>query len=310
VTTCSARHLRCGHPWCASPSTWPVPQACRAGRRRSTPLTSGSWPGTPRSPAGGPTCAAGVPRSRRTRSQPSGSVPPTRAPTGADSGGPTRPAGLPARPAHWPTAAGRVVARRGLPRLGEREPAPSPVRPVGPDLRDRRHRRLGRLCAQFPLEVTALKRHDWYRTTGRDGSWVIPDWSQVAHDYDGVHLSIAGYLTAATTHTFAVDHRSCVSPICTGCIGVLGGALGRGGRSEAGQQVAVGDRDWRGPRAGVALGVGLAGGRAVDSGGEGPLVVRPTQKEAISKPGSSPMPRVRAELSYEVDGEDPPGAPH
>ena len=68
--------------------------------------------------------------------------------------------------------------------------------------------------------------------------------------------------------------------------------------------MAVGDRDWRGPRAGVALGVGLAGGRAVDSGGEGPLVVRPTQKEAISKPGSSPMPRVRAELSYEVDGED------
>ena len=129
--------------------------------------------------------------------------------------------------------------------------------PRRPGSRDRRHRRLGRLCAQFPLEVTALKRHDWYRTTGRDGSWVIPDWSQVAHDYDGVHLSIAGYLTAATTHTFAVDHRSCVSPICTGCIGVLGGALGRGGRSEAGQQVAVGDRDWRGPRAGVALGVGL-----------------------------------------------------
>ena len=263
MTTCSARHLRCGHPWCASPSTWPVPQACRAGRRRSTPLTSGSWPGTPRSPAGGPTCAAGVPRSRRTRSQPSGSVPPTRAPTGADSGGPTRPAGLPTRPAHWPTAAGRVVARRGLPRLGEREPAPSPVRPVGPDLRDRRHRRLGRLCAQFPLEVTALKRHDWYRTTGRDGSWVIPDWSQVAHDYDGVHLSIAGYLTAATTHTFAVDHRSCVSPICTGCIealGVLIGAAGSGRMRWGGscRQGCAGDR-----------GGGLGAGRGCLAPGDG-----------------------------------------
>lgn len=53
------------------------------------------------------------------------------------------------------------------------------------------------LCRRFPLEVTAQKRHDWYRTTGRDGKWVLPDWQAVAEVYGGVHLTVAGYLAAA-----------------------------------------------------------------------------------------------------------------
>lgn len=55
------------------------------------------------------------------------------------------------------------------------------------------------LCRRFPLEVSAEKRQDWYRTTGRAGRWVIPDWTQVANDYAGVHLTVAGYLSAAGT---------------------------------------------------------------------------------------------------------------
>ncbi|MFZ2529203.1 MAG: hypothetical protein WAX14_16360 [Rhodococcus sp. (in: high G+C Gram-positive bacteria)] len=55
------------------------------------------------------------------------------------------------------------------------------------------------LCRRFPLEVTAEKRHDWYRTTGRDGRWVIPDWQRVAEHHAGVHLTVAGYLSAAGT---------------------------------------------------------------------------------------------------------------
>ncbi|HEY9311911.1 hypothetical protein [Williamsia sp.] len=55
------------------------------------------------------------------------------------------------------------------------------------------------LCRRFPLEVTAEKRHDWYRTTGRSGRWVIPNWQLVAKDYAGVHLTVAGYLAAAGT---------------------------------------------------------------------------------------------------------------
>ncbi|WP_120950291.1 hypothetical protein [Arthrobacter oryzae] len=53
------------------------------------------------------------------------------------------------------------------------------------------------LVARYPLDVSLAKRHDWWRTTGVDGSWLIPDWSAVAADYDGVHLTVSGYLTTA-----------------------------------------------------------------------------------------------------------------
>ncbi|MFC7789827.1 hypothetical protein ACU045_12705 [Microbacterium sp. MAHUQ-60] len=57
----------------------------------------------------------------------------------------------------------------------------------------------GELCARFPSAVTALRRHDWYRTTGRIGQWVLPDWAAVAEHYDAVHLQIGAYLAAAGT---------------------------------------------------------------------------------------------------------------
>jgi hypothetical protein len=53
------------------------------------------------------------------------------------------------------------------------------------------------LCRRYPLKATASRRHDWYRATGRNGHWVIPDWTLVARDFDAVHLSVAGYLTTA-----------------------------------------------------------------------------------------------------------------
>jgi hypothetical protein len=53
------------------------------------------------------------------------------------------------------------------------------------------------LCRRFSIDVTAQKRHDWFRTTGRDGAWVVPDWAAVAAQYDAVHLPITGYLSAA-----------------------------------------------------------------------------------------------------------------
>ncbi|MGO1316238.1 MAG: hypothetical protein ACTMIR_04270 [Cellulomonadaceae bacterium] len=54
-----------------------------------------------------------------------------------------------------------------------------------------------RLCREHPLDVTASRRHDWFRATGRDGRWVQPDWTDVARSYDGVHLTVAGYLATA-----------------------------------------------------------------------------------------------------------------
>jgi hypothetical protein len=53
------------------------------------------------------------------------------------------------------------------------------------------------LVSRHPLEVTCSRRHDWWRTTGVDGRWVIPDWPAVSQHYDGVHVSVRGYLTTA-----------------------------------------------------------------------------------------------------------------
>lgn len=53
------------------------------------------------------------------------------------------------------------------------------------------------LCRRHPLDVTASRRHDWYRTTGTAAGWVVPDWAAVAREVDAVHLTVVGYLTTA-----------------------------------------------------------------------------------------------------------------
>ena len=53
------------------------------------------------------------------------------------------------------------------------------------------------LVERYPLEVTAARRHDWYRTTGWEGRWAIPDWAAAAGDFDAVHLTVDGYLSTA-----------------------------------------------------------------------------------------------------------------
>lgn len=54
------------------------------------------------------------------------------------------------------------------------------------------------LAERFPLDRTASRRHEWYRVSGRDPAWFLPDWIAVAEAYDAVHLTVAGYLTTAT----------------------------------------------------------------------------------------------------------------
>jgi hypothetical protein len=53
------------------------------------------------------------------------------------------------------------------------------------------------LVARYPLDVSLSRRQDWWRTTGHDGSWLIPDWAAVSSDFDAVHLTVAGYLSTA-----------------------------------------------------------------------------------------------------------------
>lgn len=62
------------------------------------------------------------------------------------------------------------------------------------------------LCRRYPLDVTAQRRHVWFETTGRKGRWVIPDWSRVAEEFDGVHVGLAGYLQTAGA---VIDVGSC-----------------------------------------------------------------------------------------------------
>lgn len=66
------------------------------------------------------------------------------------------------------------------------------------------------LCRRHPLDVTASRRHDWLRATGRDGEWTQPDWSSVAEEFDGVHVTVAGYLSAATRAIDLGDGRASV----------------------------------------------------------------------------------------------------
>ncbi|MDQ0646332.1 hypothetical protein QFZ53_000528 [Microbacterium natoriense] len=73
-----------------------------------------------------------------------------------------------------------------------------PVRGTGRICEIRSAEDWARLCLRYPVEVTASRRHDWYRVTGRDGRWIIPDWTRVAADWDAVHLTVLGYLSAAT----------------------------------------------------------------------------------------------------------------
>jgi hypothetical protein len=66
------------------------------------------------------------------------------------------------------------------------------------------------LVRRYPMDVSAGRRHDWYRVTGRSGSWAIPDWSEVRHDFDAVHLTVAGYLSTAGRAIPVDEERSTV----------------------------------------------------------------------------------------------------
>lgn len=81
--------------------------------------------------------------------------------------------------------------------LGWEDATVIPVRGTGLTLEIREAADLIALCRKYPLEVTASRRHDWYRVTGRDGRWVIPDWEQIAGEWDAAHLTVLCYLNGA-----------------------------------------------------------------------------------------------------------------
>ena len=126
--------------------------------------------------------------------------------------------------AHWsgewwstPVTAGLVVTTRVLPGLlGTGRPAPTqlllvedelgwrtattwPV-PVPEEARVLEITSPGEwadLVRRHPLGVSASRRHDWWRTTGQEGPWLVPDWPAVATECDAVHLTVDAYLATA-----------------------------------------------------------------------------------------------------------------
>ena len=53
------------------------------------------------------------------------------------------------------------------------------------------------LAVRYPLDVTRSRGSSWNTAVPQARCWVMPDWSAVAEDYDGVHLTVAGYLSTA-----------------------------------------------------------------------------------------------------------------
>ncbi len=66
------------------------------------------------------------------------------------------------------------------------------------------------LCRRWSLDVQASCRHDWFRVTGQDRRWVMPDWLAVAGEYAAVHLTVLGYLRTATRLVELGDGRASV----------------------------------------------------------------------------------------------------
>lgn len=67
------------------------------------------------------------------------------------------------------------------------------------------------LCRRWPLDVgRTSRRYDWMAATGRDGDWVVPDWSAVAEEYDVVHLTVVGWFRTSGTVVPVDAHRASV----------------------------------------------------------------------------------------------------
>jgi hypothetical protein len=108
----------------------------------------------------------------------------------------------------WWSTPFRLLSTRAEPRdalqlvedsLGWEVATVIPVRGAGRVLELRSASDWADLCREFPMEVTASRRHDWFRVTGSDSArWLIPDWERVAGQWVAVHLTTLAYLSAAT----------------------------------------------------------------------------------------------------------------
>jgi hypothetical protein len=53
------------------------------------------------------------------------------------------------------------------------------------------------LAEEYKALVPSESRQDWSRWTEYSGEWAMPAWAEVMNSWDGVHISLLGYLSAA-----------------------------------------------------------------------------------------------------------------
>ncbi len=53
-----------------------------------------------------------------------------------------------------------------------------------------------RLVGEFPMDVTGTHDGEWRRWGDVTGPWSLPDWEAVTERYDGVHVSVGGYVAS------------------------------------------------------------------------------------------------------------------
>jgi len=64
------------------------------------------------------------------------------------------------------------------------------------------------LVRRYPRDVTDTRGAEWDHWADGSGPWLLPDWPRVAEDWDGVHVSVGGYLAASYQPTAAAGGRS------------------------------------------------------------------------------------------------------
>lgn len=67
------------------------------------------------------------------------------------------------------------------------------------------------LVERFPRLRTYPDLPNWLRWTGCSGPWLVLDWTAVAEHFDGVHVSIGGYLSTSYTAWPVGDHFTILS---------------------------------------------------------------------------------------------------
>jgi len=64
------------------------------------------------------------------------------------------------------------------------------------------------LFSSSAIDVTNSRSDTWNEVVGTKEKWLIPNWKELAEHYDGIHLSLSGYLTLSGRTLSVGDHKT------------------------------------------------------------------------------------------------------